>query len=115
MASTFYDSSLLSNQDTNQFFYVDGDWVLDILFNHQRLYQLNYLKPTMYWLIDLIDTWVNLETFKTYYKYYILNKFFWMGLGFYKQYKIENCKQKKDGNFLVSINFIIKSSAMKMS
>ena len=108
MASTLDDSSLLSNQDTNQFFYIDGDWILDILFNHLRLYQLNYLKPTMYWLIDLIDTWVNLETFKTYYKYYILNKFFWMGLGLYKQYKIENCKQKERWKFFSFYQFYYK-------
>ena len=35
------DYSLSTNQDTNQFFGVSKDWTLDILFNYQKLYQLN--------------------------------------------------------------------------
>ena len=41
MASAYDDSSLFSDQDTNWFFDISEDWIPDLLFNHQRFYQLN--------------------------------------------------------------------------
>ena len=41
MAFAPNDSSLSSNQDTNQFLGVGSDWTPDLLFNYQRLYQLS--------------------------------------------------------------------------
>ena len=41
MASAHNDSSLSSNQDTNKFFGVGGDWTPNLLYNYQKLYQLS--------------------------------------------------------------------------
>ena len=41
IASAPDDSSLSSNQDTNQFFGVGGGWTQDLLYNYQKLYQLS--------------------------------------------------------------------------
>ena len=41
IASTLDDKSLSSDQDINQFFCINEDCISNLLFNHQRLYQLS--------------------------------------------------------------------------
>ena len=41
MTFAFDEKFLSSYQDTIQFFGVGGDWTLDLLYNHQRLYKLS--------------------------------------------------------------------------
>ena len=54
IASTPDDSSFITKPRHQSVFGVDRDWTLDLLYNHQRFYQLSWLTPTSFFFFNCI-------------------------------------------------------------